>query len=94
MPATLQLAWVDNSSKELGHIVERKEGTGAYAEIGRTPANVVTYKDDTAEHGKTYGYRVCAYNAAGNSDYSNEVTIKAPDDPRPAAPSGLTVKAL
>jgi hypothetical protein len=58
----------------------------------------VSYIDNTlADPGSTdnvYCYRLLAFNAAGNSAYSNEVckTIAALPLGIPAAPSNLTIK--
>lgn len=67
------LNWKDNSSHEQGFKIERKTGTsGAYSQIGTTGAGVTTYEDKTLTSGATYYYRVRAYNADGDSGYSNE----------------------
>ena len=49
---------------------------------------MVTYVDDTAQAATTYDYRVAAFNATGNSDYSNVVQVVVPS--APAAPTALT----
>src|SRR4030095_4709128 len=79
------LAWTDNANNETGFRVQRKKGaTGAYTEIATRGANVTTYTDnDTAlSDGTQYYYRICAYNSAGDSPFSNEVngitTLSAP----------------
>lgn len=67
------LNWKDNSSHEQGFKIERKTGAnGAYSQIGTTAAGITTYEDKNLTSGVTYYYRVRAYNAAGDSDYSNE----------------------
>jgi alpha-L-fucosidase len=66
------LTWVDNSTKETGYTIERKSGSnGVYAKIATVGADVTTYSD-TMSAATAYIYRVRAYNASGNSDYSNE----------------------
>src|SRR5262249_11772732 len=44
-------------------------------EIATPRANVTTYTDadTTLVDGTQYYYKICAYNSAGNSDFSNEV---------------------
>jgi List-Bact-rpt repeat protein/VCBS repeat protein len=70
----VQISWTDNSSNESGFKVERKVGTsGTFAQIGTTGIDVATYTDASAIDGTTYCYRVRAFNAAGDSGYSNEV---------------------
>jgi len=71
-----KLTWVDNSTNETGFSIERKTGiTGAYAQIATVGANVVTYTNTGLTGYTDYYYRVRAYNASGNSTYSNEVGI-------------------
>jgi len=69
----ISIYWVDNSSDEEGFLVERKTGSmGTYAEIKSLGPNVTSFPDNGLSAGTTYYYRVRAYNAAGNSGYSNE----------------------
>jgi hypothetical protein len=71
------LAWTDNAGNESGFRIQRKQGaTGTYAEIATRGANVTTYTDNDSAllDGTQYYYKVCAYNSAGNSDFSNEVS--------------------
>jgi hypothetical protein len=68
------LTWVDNSSKETGYKIERKNGsTGTYVQIATVGADIGTFTD-TMTTPVAYTYRVYAYNTAGNSAYSNEAT--------------------
>jgi len=87
----INLSWTDNSSNETGFKIERKTGAGGtYSEIGTPTANTTTYNDTGLSESTTYYYRVRAYNASGNSSYSDEagaVTL-------PAAPSGLSASAV
>ncbi|MFH1228372.1 MAG: fibronectin type III domain-containing protein, partial [Planctomycetota bacterium] len=70
----ITLAWTDNSNAETGFKIERKTGSGGtYAQITIVGANGVTYTDTTLTGETTYYYRIRAYNANGNSDYSSEV---------------------
>ena len=74
----VDLTWVDGSTNEGGFRIERKEGAGVYTEIGSVSANTISYSDTTVSAGKTYYYRVRAYNAYGNSDYTVEINITIP----------------
>jgi hypothetical protein len=70
----VRLQWRESSTNESGFRIERKEGAGAYREIGTVPANTTTYTDGGLTAGTVYTYRVRAYNPAGTSSYSNEAT--------------------
>src|SRR5690606_30610130 len=74
--AQVSLRWADNSSDESGFKVERANGSGAFAQIATTGRNVTRFDDTKVAAGTTYRYRVRAYNGAGNSPYSNIVTVK------------------
>ena len=92
--ATNTLTWQDNSGNEANFHIERKAeactGTGAFAEIATTGANVVTFTDAAVAEGTTYCYRVAASNPAGKSAYSNTAGRTVPFS-IPSAPSGLGV---
>jgi hypothetical protein len=70
------LSWEDHSNNEDGFKIERKAGAaGSYAVIvpqGGIGANVTSYADTGLVDGTNYFYRVRAYNASGNSAYSDE----------------------
>jgi len=70
----INLSWHDNSVDETEFKIERKLGIGGtYSQIATVGLNVATYSDTTGLSSATqYCYRVRAYNANGNSAYSNE----------------------
>jgi hypothetical protein len=71
--AQLQLSWADNSTNENGFIVERKIGqAGTYVLLVTLPPNTTSYVDTSAQDGVTYCYHVKAFNASGDSGYTNE----------------------
>ena len=72
--AQITLSWNDNSTNEDGFRIERSIDGAAYAEIAVVGANTGTYQDVTVNDSQVYTYRVRAYNAYGNSDYSNAAT--------------------
>jgi fibronectin type 3 domain-containing protein len=76
--STIQLAWTDNASNELGFRIERALGAkGAFMLLAQVGANLTVYADASVNAGTSYRYRVQAYNAAGASAWSNVITIRA-----------------
>jgi hypothetical protein len=74
------LNWIDNSSDETGFKIERCAGTGCtnFAQIATGSADATSFSNIGLAKSKSYSYRVRAYNAAGNSTYSNVATAKTP----------------
>jgi hypothetical protein len=73
LPGEIDLAWDDNSNNATGFKIEHKLGlTGNWVQIATVGAGVTTYHDTGLPQGTTYFYRVQAYNAAGDSGYTNE----------------------
>jgi probable HAF family extracellular repeat protein len=73
----VRLTWADNSGNELGFRVQRATGTmGTFAPLARVGANVITFTDTTVKAGKTYRYRVLAFNATGSSAWSNAISVR------------------
>jgi PKD repeat protein len=69
----INLRWTDGSTNEDGFKIERCSGASctAFAQITTVGANVVTYSNTALTASTSYSYRVRAYNAGGNSPYSN-----------------------
>lgn len=93
------LNWQDNSANESQFYVERCEGTGctSFMGVGASPANVATWTDFNAVAGRSYSYRVRAWNSDGYSSYSNIAAVITSEEPpaaKPAAPGSLTAHAL
>lgn len=73
--SSINLSWADNSNNESGFRLERKTGsTGVFALIATLPANQTSYADTGLQASTTYFYRIKAYNAAGESGYSNQAS--------------------
>jgi len=69
--AQLTATWTEASTNVDGFQIERATGTtGTFSQIATT--NVTSYTDANLAAGTTYCYRVRAYNAVGDSAYSNE----------------------
>ncbi|HYV28707.1 MAG TPA: fibronectin type III domain-containing protein, partial [Candidatus Eisenbacteria bacterium] len=74
----INLAWTDNSGNEQGFKVERSTDGVAFTQIVAVAANVTSYANTGLQGNKKYYYRVRAYNAVGNSTYSNTANAKTP----------------
>ena len=93
----INLTWADSDSTEQGFKIERCTGAGCsdFAQIATVGANVTSYSNTGLTAATSYSYRVRAYNAAGDSDYSNAATAVTQAAPAlPAAPSNLIATAV
>lgn len=89
---TTTLTWTDNSDDEFGFHIERRSGAmGNFVQIGKTAADVATYQDSGLISGQTYFYRVCAYQQAGDSQFTPSVGVLMPGL---AAPLGLVAEPV
>ena len=70
------LSWKDNAGNESGFRIERSDDNSAFARIANVGANVTTYADVGLTGNRLYYYRVCAYNATGDSAYSNTASAR------------------
>jgi hypothetical protein len=70
----LTLSWTDNANNETGFTIERSVNGGAFALIAQVGANVRTYANSGLSKSNSYSYRVRAFNAGGNSAFSNTAT--------------------
>jgi aqualysin 1 len=86
----ITLSWTDNASTEQGFTIQRCTGASCtgFTDLASVGANVTAYSDTTASAGTTYQYQLRAFNAGGNSAYSNvaQATTPAPTAP-PASPT-------
>jgi hypothetical protein len=74
----INLAWTDNSNNEDGFKVERSTNGSSFTQIATVGANVTSYASTGLQKNKTYYYRVRAYNASGDSAYSNTASARTP----------------
>jgi subtilase family serine protease len=74
----VNLSWQESLTIQTGFIIQRSTNNHNWAQIATVGATATTYQDTTVAGNKTYYYRVCAYNAAGNSGWSNLVTVVTP----------------
>jgi titin len=90
----INLAWADQSNNEAGFKIERKlTSAPVFAEIATVGPNVTSYSNTGLSANTSYAYRLSAYNASGNSGYSNTASATTLVSP-PAAPSALTAAAV
>ena len=78
----IDLSWQDNSTNEMGFIVQRRRGGwGHWTEVERTAANTTTFSDIGLFPGTTYSYQVQAFNSGDHSAFSNEVEAETAAGP-------------
>ncbi|MEI8175665.1 MAG: CARDB domain-containing protein [Candidatus Omnitrophota bacterium] len=81
-PTKINLAWTDNATNEQGYRIERSSAmTTGFSVLASVGPNVTRYSDTSVSVESVYYYRVKAYNANGDSAYSNtrcHVTPPAP----------------
>ena len=76
----VDLSWNDVDGEE-GYKIERKLSTSTtWAQVGTTAPNATTYTDSNSglQAETAYNYRVRAFTTAGNSPFSNTITITTP----------------
>jgi len=77
-PWSVELNWIDNSINELGFIIERENPLSDIFEVIDTVNQDVTIYLDTNVTIATYNYRVKAFNAVGESPYSDTAQVVVP----------------
>jgi N-acetylneuraminic acid mutarotase len=83
-----RVTWSDNADNEDGYRIYRKLGDGGtYALVGTVDPNETEFLDNGLAANSTYIYRVVAFNALGESGFSNEDSATT----FASAPSGTTI---
>ncbi|MBL7026222.1 MAG: SUMF1/EgtB/PvdO family nonheme iron enzyme [Candidatus Marinimicrobia bacterium] len=81
---SIDLSWTDNCSFEDGFTIERDDGSGTFVEIGNLGANYTFFSDDELEYYTIYRYRVAAYTATEQSNYTPIINVQSPVDITPS----------
>jgi MYXO-CTERM domain-containing protein len=82
-PTGLRLDWIDHAGDEVGFVIEQAlpgQPVRAFQEIARVGANATWFDGEAPAAGVVSTYRVRAFNAAGLSPSSNEVSFPLSGD--------------
>lgn len=76
----INLQWTDNSTNEQGFEIERCSGSGCsnFTLVRTVGANATSWSNTGLLARSSYTYRVRAFNASGDSSYSNTATSATP----------------
>ena len=74
----IDLGWTDHSSDEDGFELERSLDGASWSALDTTGANATTYSNTGLSANTTYFYRARAFNAFGNSAWSNTASATTP----------------
>ncbi|MBN1671939.1 MAG: heparin lyase I family protein [Kiritimatiellae bacterium] len=92
-PNRVELQWTDRSGNETSFKIDRRQsGTEAWVRIAVPASDTTTYTDTGLPADTKFYYMVKAWNAAGNSDYSNVADART-FPPPPAPPAELAARA-
>jgi hypothetical protein len=93
-PYQVNLSWLDVPN-ESGFKVERWDGgTAGFVQIAVTRLGATTFRDFTVAGGTQYYYRVRAFNATGDSEYSAQAGTATPPVELVGTPPKLTAREL
>ena len=82
----INLTWSDTSTNESGFKVERSDDGGStWSQVATVGAGATSYAATGLSASTAYSFRVRAYNAAGDSAYSNIASATTPAAPQPGA---------
>jgi len=92
-PQSFAISFTDNADNESGFRLERCMGTSCttFAVIATLAVNTTSHTDGNLPENTTFCYRVKAFNAVGESAYSNTACATTPVT-LPNAPSVLMIK--
>jgi hypothetical protein len=74
----INLTWTDNANNEDGFLIEESTDGTHFTQIATVGRNTTSYSATALLPLTTYYFRVRAYNAAGDSAYSNTASATTP----------------
>jgi hypothetical protein len=78
-PTQVNLAWSESSTGVNGFTIQRSSNGGkSWSTIAQVAGTVLTYADKSVSKGKTYQYRIAAFNGAGTSAWSIVAKVTTP----------------
>jgi hypothetical protein len=83
----VMLTWRDNSTNETGFQILRKTGASGSYLTNTVAANTLSFTNSGLVAGTQYFYKVRAYNSAGVSAFSSEISVTTPGSTPPATNS-------
>ncbi len=72
----ITIRWTDTASNEDSFKIERSSNGSTFTQIATVAADLTTFTNSGLAANKLYYYRVRAYNAGGNSAYSNTASAR------------------
>jgi len=81
--SSVSITWQDESANENGFVIERNVNSGSFSDLVTLGSDITTYTDSSVSAGTTYSYRVRAFNAIGDAELSNEVSVTTAAAPAP-----------
>ncbi len=74
---TIKLSWNDNSSNEIGFMIQRHAFDWSYSDFQNVPANQSSFSYPVDQLSTDYTFRIYAYSQSKKSNYSNEAIINS-----------------
>ena len=90
---SIELTWIDESDNETYFYIERGTDGTNFDPAGSTLENIAFFEDTGLDDDTEYFYRVYAWNAAGDSPYSNVASL-ATDLAKPDPPENLMLSNI